>query len=86
MTSAKLSDFQLSSSVSALLAIILHPVGQSLTKHVQLSLSQEEENTGLHSRSCYEGDCNTSECGSGPFRKHFAPLLLVYHLCMDTLH
>ena len=83
--SAKLSDFQLSSSVSALVAIILHPVGGSFAKYVQLSLSQEEENTGLCSRSCYEGGCNASECGIGPFRKHFASLLLVYHFCMNTL-
>jgi len=59
--SVQLLDYSLSNSTSGLISSVLHPL--------------EDESIGLHRRSCYEGKCDPSQCGIGPFRELFAPLL-----------
>lgn len=76
--SVQLLDYNLSSSTSALISSVLHPLVRPSKNTYIVKLFQEDESNGLHRRSCYEGECDPSQCGIGPFRKHFAPLLAVW--------
>ena len=76
--SVQLLDYSLSNSTSGLISSVLHPLVRLSKSTYIVKLFQEDESIGLHRRSCYEGKCDPSQCGIGPFRELFAPLLAVW--------